>query len=79
MAGIFTDAFGDALKIESDKDAVRNICRDLGEVVVWRGRYPVPMESFEPIQLNPNVSSRALGHYLRDWLDPVLDVLLKQE
>lgn len=77
VAGIFEEGFAHVLKVESDRDAMRNICRDLGEVVLWRGRYPVPLASFEPMQLNPKVSQKALAHYLRDWLDPVLDELLK--
>lgn len=77
VAGLFTSTFASTLTTDSDRDAMRNICRDLGEVVVWRGRYPVPLASFEPLKLNPNVPAKALAHYLRDWLDPVLDALLK--
>lgn len=79
VAGLFTSTFASVLVTDTDRDAMRNICRDLGEVVVWRGRYPVPLASFEPLKLNPNVPAKALAHYLRDWLDPVLNALLKSE
>lgn len=77
-AGLFTSRFHHVLKTECDRDVMRNVCRDLGETVVWRGRYPVPLASSEPIKLNPNVPGRALAHYLRDWLDPVLNELLQE-
>lgn len=77
-AGIFGPDFISVLKSESDIAAIKNICRDLGEVVVWRGRYPVPMSSFEPAPMNPNGHPAALAHYIRDWLDPVLDKLLTE-
>lgn len=74
--GVFGPNFSHVVKTESDGASLKTICRDLGEVVVWRGRYPVPMTSFEPISPDPKVPSVALGHYLRDWLDPLLDALL---
>jgi len=79
VAGLFTSTFASTLITDSDRDTMRSICRDLGEVVVWRGRYPVPLASFAPLKLNPNVTKKALAHYLRDWLDPVLDTLLKDK
>jgi hypothetical protein len=78
-AGVFGQRFSHVLKTESDGAALKNICRDLGEVVVWRGRYPVPMSSFDPVSLDPKVPVAALAHYLRDWLDPLLDALLVEQ
>lgn len=79
VAGIFEgDTFAHILKTESDRDAFRAICRDLGQVVIWRGRYPVPMASFEPKPLAKNVSWKAYVHHMRDWLDPMLDALLAE-
>lgn len=78
-AGIFEGGvFTEVLKTASDRDAFRAICRDLGQVVVWRGRYPVPMASFEPQPLAKNVPWKAYVHYMRDWLDPMLDALLAE-
>ncbi|WP_321955828.1 hypothetical protein [Paraburkholderia bannensis] len=76
-ADLFGERFQTILVTDHDRRAMRNICRELGEVVLWRGRYPVPLASTEPIRLDPNVPARAVAHYIRDWLDPVLDVLLQ--
>ena len=75
-AGIFGPTFEHVLKFESDRAVMRSICKDLGEVVLWRGRYPVPLASFTPAKHDPSVPGRALAHYIRDWLDPLLDALL---
>lgn len=79
VAGVFSSEFQHVLKTDGDRGAMRNICRDLGEIVIWRGRYPVPLASYSPIVLDPNVPSVAVAHYIRDWLDPMLDALLEQE
>jgi hypothetical protein len=76
-AGLFGEAFSTVLRTDSDRRAMRNICRDLSEVVLWRGRYPVPLASAEPLKYDKGADPRATAHYVRDWLDPVLDVLLK--
>jgi hypothetical protein len=76
-AELFGDRFQFILRTDDDKSVVRNICRDLAEVVQWRGRYPVPLSSGVPLRLDPNVPARALAHFMRDWLDPVLDALLQ--
>jgi hypothetical protein len=76
-AELFGAEFQSVLRTEDDKSAMRNICRDLAEVVLWRGRYPVPLASAEPVRLDPNVPPRAMAHYMRDWLDQVLDALLE--
>lgn len=75
-AELFGDRFRTVIRTDGDVRTVKNICRDLGEVVVWRGRYPVPLTSSQPQRLDPNAPVRALAHYMRDWLDPVLDALL---
>jgi hypothetical protein len=78
-AGIFAKDFSEVVKTDSDRNALRNIFRHLGEIVVWRGRYPVPLATFEPLALDPSVPAVAIEHYLRDWLDPVLDKLLARK
>ncbi|WOB06928.1 hypothetical protein [Piscinibacter gummiphilus] len=75
-AGVFGKPFASVIKTDGDRAAVKNICRDLGEVVVWRGRYPVPMASFDSVPLDPKGPATAIAHHLRDWLDPLLDALL---
>lgn len=76
VAGLFDGTIPDVFNSDFDKQAFRDICRNLGEAVSWRGRYPVPLTSFEPLTYNPKVPTLALGHYLLDFLDPVLDRLL---
>ncbi|MBN3754205.1 hypothetical protein G3N95_14735 [Paraburkholderia sp. Tr-20389] len=76
-AELFGDRFQFVLRTDGDKQAMRNICRDLAEVVLWRGRYPVPLASADPTKLDPSVPPKAMAHYMRDWLDPVLDALLQ--
>ena len=78
-AGLFGGDFNAAIPTPEDERALRNIFRDLGEVVLWRGRYPVPLASAAPLQLDPKVHPRALAYHMRDWLDPVLDALLSSE
>jgi len=75
-ADLFGEHFSAIIRTDDDRRAVRNICRDLGEVVLWRGRYPVPLASSPPMKLDPHAPSLAIAHYMRDWLDPVLDALL---
>lgn len=76
VAGLFGDGFKHVIQNASDQRAVRNICRDLTEVVVWRGRYPIPLASQDPLKLDPKGHPHAQTHFMRDWLDPVLDALL---
>ena len=78
-ADLFGERFSEVIRTDGDRRAVRNICRDLGEVVLWRGRYPVPLASSEPMRLDPRAPRLAVAHYMRDWLDPVLDALLASE
>lgn len=78
-ADLFGAQFQSIMRTEDDRRAIRNICRDLGEVVMWRGRYPVPLASAEPMKLDPNAGYRDVMHYMRDWLDPTLDALLRDD
>jgi hypothetical protein len=78
-ADIFGERFRSIIRTEDDQGAMRNICRDLSEVVLWRGRYPVPLASAKPIQLDPHAPRLAVAHYMRDWLDPILDALLQDK
>jgi hypothetical protein len=74
-AGLFGPCFEFLLVDAASKNALKQICRHLGEIVVWRGRYPAPMRSFDPIELDPTIPQVSLGHYMRDWLDPIFDAL----
>lgn len=74
--GVFGVKFEAILVDVKAKDAFRQICRHLGEMVIWRGRYPAPMRSFDPLIYDPAIPMSALNHYMRDWLDPMLDELL---
>lgn len=76
VVGLFGERFVSVLPTELDRRTMRNICRDLGEVVLWRGKYPIPLSSGDRVQLDPKTDPRAMAHYMRDWLDPVLDNLL---
>jgi hypothetical protein len=73
--GVFSGKFEGTLVDAKSKDAFRQICRHLGEMVIWRGRYPAPMRSFDPLVYDPTIPMSALNHYMRDWLDPMLDAL----
>lgn len=72
-AGVFADQ--SPFSEESDRRAVREILKHLSDVVLWSGRYPVPLRSGEPTSMDPTVPPRVLGNYLRDWTDPLLDHL----
>jgi len=71
--GILTLASNPVFKSESDLLILREILRDLSEVVYWRGRYPVPTKSGDGHQPSPDVPAKAFVHNIRDWLDPMLD------
>ncbi len=74
-AGIFDERFSNILVDERNAFAFREICRHLMEMVVWQGRYPVPMSSKEPVLFDRSLPSVLQNHYIRDMLDPVLDAL----
>jgi hypothetical protein len=77
-AGIFDDDFQHLLSTQPEANVLKNLCRELSDVVLWRGRYPVPLASGNQLQLDKNAPARALFHYLRDWLDPLLNTLLEE-
>jgi hypothetical protein len=72
-AGVFRRGEGEIFPADSDYVAIRSILVELGEIVVWSGRYPVPMRSGPSWQPSPGVPLVAYAHFLRDWLDVVLD------
>lgn len=71
--GVLTVEGNPVFSVDSDIRALREILRHLTEVVYWSGRYPVPIRSGDRFQLSPDVPPIVLGHYIRDWIDPVLD------
>jgi hypothetical protein len=71
--GVLTLEGNPIFQHQSDVNAVREILRELSEIVYWSGRYPVPLKSGETFQPTGEVPSAAFAHYMRDWLDPVLD------
>jgi len=60
-------------KLESDLVALRGILAHLSQVVYWSGRYPVPMRSGETYEPSRDIPAQAFSHYMRDWIDPVMD------
>lgn len=74
-AGLFDGSYEFLLVDTLSKNAMKQICRHLGEMVVWRARYPAPMRSSDPIELDLAIPRVSLGHYMRDWLDPIFDAL----
>lgn len=58
---------------ESDVHALQGILRFLTETIVWSGRYPVPLRSSKGQVMLSGVPRQAFAHYMRDWIDPVLD------
>jgi hypothetical protein len=75
MAGVFRPEA--VFEHESDLNALRAILEDLGDIIVWEGRYPVPLRSGEDRKVSPEIPSRVFGHYMRDWTDRVLDHFLR--
>ncbi|AQR69862.1 hypothetical protein BZG29_17165 [Janthinobacterium sp. LM6] len=74
-AGIFGPKFSTILIDARSAFAFREVCRHLMEMVVWQGRYPVPMTSKEPVIFDRSLPSSLQNHYIRDILDPMLDAL----
>jgi hypothetical protein len=72
-AGVFTRGEGEIFRSDSDYVAIRSILEELGEIVVWSGRYPIPIRSGKGWVPSREVPTVAHGHYLRDWLDILLD------
>lgn len=72
-AGLFRRGTGEVFPVDSDYRAIRAILEELGDMVIWVGRYPVPLRSGDSRQLPPDVPAVAFVHYMRDWTDQVLD------
>lgn len=72
-SGAFTRGEGAIFSADSDYIALHSILVHLTEYTVWRGRYPVPIRSGPEFAPAKGMPVRVLGHYLRDWVDPVLD------
>lgn len=72
-AGLFRRDTDPVFPVDSDYKAIREIIRELGDTVTWSGRYPVPRRSSMGYELPPDVPARIFGHFIRDWLDRVLD------
>ncbi|MBK8003958.1 MAG: hypothetical protein IPK12_08420 [Gemmatimonadetes bacterium] len=72
-AGAFNRGPDAIFQADSDYQAMKEILAHLSEAVLWRARYPTPLKSGPARESDPNVPGKVLGHYLRDWLDPLLD------
>jgi hypothetical protein len=72
-AGLFRRGHGEIFPVDSDYRAVRELLQHLSDVVLWSGRYPVPIRSGDEWQPPKDVPLKAFFHYLRDWTDPILD------
>jgi hypothetical protein len=72
-AGVFARGKGEIFGVQSDYEAVRAILEQLGDIVVWIGRYPFPLRSGQSRKMSPDVPASTFGHYLRDWTDRLLD------
>lgn len=72
-AGAFRRGTGEVFPEDSDYVAIRAILEDLGQIVVWAGRYPVPLRSGTTPEVPMGIPAKVFGHYLRDWLDVLLD------
>lgn len=74
-AGLLVRENNPVLPLESDQRVVRDLLKHLSDVVYWSGRYPVPMRSGDEYERDSSVPGVAYGHYIRDWLDPLMDFL----
>jgi hypothetical protein len=72
-AGVFQRRDAPLFRADSDYVALREILRYLAQVTRWSGRYPVPRKSGDHYRKPENLPGRALNHFMRDWLDRVLD------
>jgi hypothetical protein len=79
VAGLIGDGPDVVFTVGSDCDAIREILAYLTDCVRWSGRYPAPRKMSEQYSPVTAIPSRALEHYMRDWLDPFLDALLGDE
>lgn len=76
-AGVFTNGDKAIFPVQSDLVVLRDLLKHLTESIVWSGRYPAPTRSGSPFVPSPDVPMVAFQHYLRDWLDPLLDYYQK--
>ena len=60
---------------ESDFQALHEILLHLSDVVRWNARYPAPNKSGTEHVKSPDLPAKIYEHYIRDWIDPVLDKL----
>jgi len=77
-AGVLNPTNTALFPVESDFTTTRAILEHLTDCVRWSGRYPAPKKLSEIYIRDSSVPGRALGLYLRDWLDPFLDALLDE-
>jgi hypothetical protein len=56
-----------------DIRTVRKILSDLGDFVLWIGRYPIPRKAGDTTAGSPGHSSPAAGDDMRRWTDRILD------
>lgn len=72
-SGVFDRSTDPLFATDQDYRALREILRHLSEVVLWSGRYPIPIRSGNEQQIPPDLPAKVFGHYIRDWIDRVLD------
>lgn len=72
-AGVFDRDSEPVFATDDDYRALREILKHLSEVIYWSGRYPVPLRSGETHKVPPDIPAKVFGHFIRDWLDQVLD------
>ncbi len=79
QVGVFYRGAGALFQEDSDLRATREILIHLTEVVMWSARYPVPTRSTIGHVKPGDVPGKVYGHYIRDWVDPILDRYLSQQ
>lgn len=67
---------GAASLVESDRIALNEMLAYLTDCVRWSGRYPLPKKLSERYLPTAPIPSRIVGLYMRDYLDPFLNMLL---
>lgn len=76
VVGVFDGRIGKVCTTNSDQQTLQEILAFLTKCVRWSGRYPAPKSTAEYYNPKHQVPRVALSHYMRDWLDPLLDALL---
>ncbi len=76
VVGVYDGRIGKVCTTHSDQLALQEILAFLTTCVRWSGRYPAPKSTAEYYKPKHQVPRVALSHYMRDWLDPLLDALL---